>query len=35
MPKYEIDTRLKVDREFGIPSSELFIGLGWDENKET
>lgn len=35
MPKYELDARLKVDREFGIPSSELFIGLGWDENKET
>ena len=35
MPKYEIDARLKVDREYGIPSGELFIGLGWDENKET
>lgn len=29
--KYELDQRLKVDREVNPPPKELFIGLGWDE----
>lgn len=29
--KYELDPRLKVDREVDPPPKELFIGLGWDE----
>ena len=35
MPKYKMDERLKVDREYGAPPKTLYIGLGWDENAET
>ena len=36
MPKYITDPRLKVDREsYPEPPKELYIGLGWDEDKET
>ena len=35
MPLYETDPRLKVDREVNPPPQELFMGLGWDENRET
>jgi hypothetical protein len=35
MPKYELDKRLQVYKEVSAPPDELFIGLGWDENKET
>lgn len=30
--KYELDPRLKVNREVGAPPKELYIGLGWDEH---
>jgi len=33
MPKYKEDKRLKVDREFDPPPSNLYIGLGWDEDR--
>lgn len=35
MPLYETDPRLKVDREVNPPPQELYMGLGWDENRET
>ena len=36
MPKYITDPRLKVDREsYPEPPKELYIGLGWDEDKDT
>ena len=35
MPQYETDKRLKVDREVNPPSSELFMPLGWDEDRNT
>ena len=35
MPKYELDRRLKVDREVNKPNENLYIGLGWDENSTT
>lgn len=34
-PKYQLDKRLKVDRECQQPSSKLYIGLGWDEDSQT
>ena len=34
-PKYEFDDHMKVDREKFIPPHSIFIGLGWDEDKET
>ena len=34
-PKYEEDPRLKVDRETQIPPETLFLGLGWDEDRDT
>ena len=34
-PKYEEDKRLKVDRESQIPPETLFMGLGWDEDRNT
>lgn len=35
MPQYETDQRLKVDREIDPPPQEIFMGLGWDENRDT
>ena len=35
MPQYKLDERLKVDREVNPPPSNLFIGLGWDEDRNT
>jgi hypothetical protein len=35
MPQYILNERLKVYKEVKAPPEELFIGLGWDENKET
>jgi hypothetical protein len=35
MPQYTLDTRLNVDKEKNAPPKEMYIGLGWDENKET
>lgn len=34
-PKYRLDERLGVDREYDPPSDALYIGLGWDEDKKT
>jgi hypothetical protein len=34
-PKYEEDQRLKVDRESQPPPETLFLGLGWDEDRNT
>lgn len=34
-PTYKTDPILSVDREVDKPCEELFIGLGWDEDKET
>ena len=35
MPKYERDAILECDREINKPPESQYIGLGWDENKET
>lgn len=35
MPQYQLDKRLKVDREVNPPPDTLFIPLGWDEDKDT
>jgi len=35
MPKYKEDSRLKVDREYDVPPSSLYIGMGWDEDRTT
>lgn len=35
MPQYAHDDHMDVDREVNIPPVEMFIGLGWDEDKET
>lgn len=35
MPKYEHDKILDIDRECEQPPQDLFIGLGWDEDKDT
>jgi len=35
MPTYVHDSVMDVDREDNPPSRELFIGLGWDEDKDT
>ena len=34
MPEYELDKRLKVYREVNDPSSSMYEGLGWDENRD-
>lgn len=34
-PQYKKCPRLKVDKEVNIPSSKLYIGLGWDEDATT
>jgi len=34
-PKYAEDPRLKVDKEVNPPPSNLYIPLGWDEDKDT
>jgi hypothetical protein len=34
-PKYEHDDVLNVDREINPPPESLFLGLGWDEDKDT
>lgn len=34
MPKYHMDTRLKVLREFNPPPSKIFIALGFDEEAD-
>ena len=35
MPKYELDERLKVDREVMPPPKAMFMPLGWDEDRDT
>jgi hypothetical protein len=35
MPKYKLDERLNVYKEFDPPPSNMFIGLGWDEDNTT
>mmetsp|Transcript_30294 Transcript_30294/g.46317 ORF Transcript_30294/g.46317 Transcript_30294/m.46317 type:complete len:186 (+) Transcript_30294:2929-3486(+) len=35
MPQYKEDARLKVDREINPPPKNMYIGLGWDEDKTT
>ena len=35
MPQYEYDDTMLVDRECNKPPDAMFIGLGWDEDKET
>lgn len=35
MPKYKQDPRLKVDREVNPPPNAVYIGLGWDEDRNT
>lgn len=35
MPKYKLDARLKVEKETNPPPPELFMPLGWDENKDS
>jgi len=35
MPEYELDEKMCIDREIKVPSKDLFIGLGWDEDRET
>ena len=36
LPQYEMDKRLKVDREkVPSPPDSVFIGLGWDEDSTT
>ena len=35
MPVYETDKKLKIDREKDIPPPNMYMGLGWDENKDT
>jgi len=34
-PTYEMDERLKVYKEIDPPHDDLYMGLGWDENKDT
>lgn len=33
LPKYSFDERLKIDREIDCPPPSLFIGLGYNEDK--
>ena len=35
MPEYKECPRLHVDKECNIPPANLFIGLGWDEDRNT
>jgi len=34
-PKYKFDEKMHIDREVDPPPRQLFIGLGWDEDKDT
>lgn len=34
-PKYEFDTRVKIDREIEPPPASLFIALGFNQNKDS
>lgn len=35
MPRYQLDERLKIDRELASPPEKLYVGLGWDEDAKT
>jgi hypothetical protein len=35
MPQFTVDNRLKVDREINMPHKSMYIGLGWDEDRNT
>jgi len=35
MPKYKLDERLNVYKEYDPPPANMFIGLGWDEDNTT
>ena len=35
MPQYKRDETLMIDREFDSPPEALFMGLGWDVDKDT
>lgn len=35
MPEYMHDDIMDCDRETNVPPADLFIGLGWDENKDS
>lgn len=34
-PKYNRDEKLKIDKEIDEPPHDLFIGLGFDDDKDT
>ena len=34
-PKYKFDEKMHIDREVDPPPRQIFIGLGWDEDKDT
>lgn len=34
-PVYKFDKRLQVEKEDLPPPEELYMGLGWDEDKDT
>lgn len=35
MPIYQMDERLKIEREVNPPPSSLYMSLGWDEDSKT
>lgn len=35
LPEYELDERLKVDRECKAVPENVYMGLGWDVDRET
>jgi hypothetical protein len=35
MPQYKHDDEMAIDREVDPPSDKIFLGMGWDENKDT
>jgi hypothetical protein len=35
MPRYEYDEYMQIDRECHKPPVEMFLGLGWDADKDT
>lgn len=35
MPKYRLDEKMCIDREYDCPPEQMFIGLGWDEDATT
>lgn len=35
MPKYKLDERLNVEKEFDKPPEDMFMPLGWDEDSTT